>query len=415
MNDAERFSQAMSELDDRYIEEAAGCRRGPVRVWGPRVAAAAACLAVLVAGARLLPGQTPGESAATPPPFDPNLPRLTIQTEENGMGFEAYDAYDIDEIVSGNPWTEDLGLTTLPVYDNTVEWNQYQLPVDPDLEAMEERLRQVADRLGLDGDALTVTSDAPSEEQVRAMEEKWALTGGELPPEYKAATRLMAEAPGVELEVDPALTVTIWFEPGRELPEGYNFAFHATREETERVAAWLEREYADLLAMEEPTLALSGGDYNIYLQQGYSIAFYEGAGSETDRLLQYNFDKVEFSCNDEGQLHLIRVYGPDLSQKLGDYPLLTVAEAKELLAQGHYLTSVPQEMPGLDQVARVELAYRTGRREGCYMPYYRFYVAMDLEDYVMPDEDLQMFGVYYVPAVRPEYIENLPQWDGSFN
>ena len=69
--------------------------------------------------------------------------------------------------------------------------------------------------------------------------------------------------------------------------------------------------------------------------------------------------------------------------------------------------AVPSDTP-----AKVELVYRTGEREGYFLPYYRFYLELPS----MEEEDgLKTYGAFYVPAVRPEYLEGVPVWDGSFN
>ena len=44
--------------------------------------------------------------------------------------------------------------------------------------------------------------------------------------------------------------------------------------------------------------------------------------------------------------------------------------------------------------------------------YNRFYLELPS----MEEEDgLKTYGAFYVPAVRPEYLEGVPVWDGSFN
>lgn len=111
-------------------------------------------------------------------------------------------------------------------------------------------------------------------------------------------------------------------------------------------------------------------------------------------------------------MFLARVFQPDLSGKVGDYPIITAAAAKELLGNGNFITTVPVEMPGLEYVAKFELIYRTGGTEKYFMPYYRFYVEL-------PDMEIKngpkTYGAYYVPAVERKYISNMPLWDGSFN
>ena len=403
----EDISDAMAHIGDDLLEEAdaargtGGLRRSRWRSW----AALAACAGVVLFGTvrwgggpaetaptpaaeTTVPPETtaPAETAlpaVTPVPTVDGLPMLTIELGEMGMGFEGYMAYDVSELVSGNPWTEEAGLATLPVYENPLELDEYGQPVG-DRTAMEAALREAADRLGLEGAEIG--------------ESDWGT--------------LVIQGDGFTLDVSSTLPVTLEFEPPHALPEGYDFGYHAPRDAMEAAGEYLMETYAALLDMEAPTLSLWGGDYNIYREQGYQIEVYEGAGDLTDQLVGYHFRRVAFYPNEEGRLWMIRFYQADLSRKLGDYPIITVEEAEALLGEGRYITSAPCGLPGLEYVEQVELVYRNGALEGCWMPYYRFYVRLP----ELAEEDgLQTFGAYYVPAVEGRFLTSLPVWDGSFN
>lgn len=403
----EDISDAMAHIGDDLIEEAdavrgtGDVRRNHWKGW----AALAACAGVVLFGV-VRWGSSPAEPAPTsavettaplestapvetspptdtPVPTVDGLPMLTIELGETGMGFEGYMAYDISELVSGNPWTEEAGLTTLPVYANPLELDAYGQPVE-DRDAMEAALREVADRLGMEGAEIEETD--------------WGT--------------LVIRGEGLTLDVSSTLPVTLEFEPTHALPEGYNFGYHAPHDAMAAAGGYLMETWAALLDMETPTLSLWGGDYNIYREQGYQIEVYEGAGDLTEQLVGYHFRRVAFYPDEEGRLWMVRFYLADLSQKLGDYPIITVDEAETLLGEGRYITSVPYELPGLEYVEKVELVYRNGTLEGCWMPYYRFYVRLPEE---AEEDGLQTFGAYYVPAVEGRFLTNLPVWDGSFD
>ncbi len=181
------------------------------------------------------------------------------------------------------------------------------------------------------------------------------------------------------------------------------------------MAEYLKTEYKDLIGFDDPQINIYGGDYNIYSQQGYSIEFFDANGSNTEQIINYNFNRVAFACNDEGKLFLARIYQPDLSEVVGEYPIITSEKASELLSNGIYITTVPYEMPGMEYVKKVELIYRTGKYEEYYMPYYRFYVELPQMPELERDEEMKTYGAYYVPAVSGEHISNMPTWNGSFN
>lgn len=83
-----------------------------------------------------------------------------------------------------------------------------------------------------------------------------------------------------------------------------------------------------------------------------------------------------------------------------------------MLLNGNYITTVPCEISEATLIKKVELVYRTGKYEKCYMPYYRFYVELPEKE---QENGLKTYGAYYVPAVESSYISNMPKWDGSFN
>lgn len=459
----EHLSDAMNHLDDELVEEACASRQekspdsrpAPQKVsqkhW-PRWAAAGACFALCIGGAALLwqggwgagqplpidPASMPQESSipggspvpqqsqtpesSTPPIGPGGLPMLTITEDTSGgMGFEGYMAYDISELVSANPWTPDAELSTLPVYRNTLKSAAgddflpgQPYPVTEELSGkMRAFLLKVAGRLGLDTETLDITDDSPSEEYKAAIREKYAAVGDEPPEELFAPTQLQAEQNGIRLEIRPNMTVTIWYDTPVSLPAGYFFGYYnMSYDQAQASAEYLLQQYRDLIAMQNPQINVFMGDYNIYAQQSYSVSFFEGAGSLTEQIVNYNFNQIQFYNGEEDAFDLVRIFGPDLSDKIGDYPIITAEDAKELLLQGHYITTVPYEMPGEEWVRKAELVYRNGMYEEIYMPYYRFYVELPE---AKRDNGLKTYGAYYVPAVEGQYLTNMPLWNGSFN
>lgn len=402
----EHISDALNLLNDDIIEEADVVRRNK-RKHGKgwwKWASIAACLALMVyAGIRTLP-QEPANDVS-------KLPLLTINEDAGeAMGFEGYMAYEASELVNANPWSEASKISTLPVYHNQLTYNENGITSGADFNKMQEFLLEVADRFGLDTNTLIISNDVPDEETKQKISEKLQVVGDTIPEGYFDPTKLIAKADGLEIEVNQVMTAKISLNPAISLPGEYNFTHHASYEEIVAVAEYLKTKYKDIIGINNPKVNIYGGDYNIYVQQGYSIEFYEASGSIAEQIINYNFNRVAFYCDDEGKLLLIRIYKPNLSEKVGDYPIINLEEARKLLSHGNYLTTVPYKMPGLDHVKKVELVYRTGEREEYYMPYYRFYVELPEE---RSENGLKTFGAYYVPAVDGTYIANMPIWNGN--
>lgn len=360
-----------------YVESADVMPKRKNSAW-LRYCAAAACLAlVLFAGAELL---LRDESDS-----DSDLPMLSISEDAAGMGYEGYLAYDISELVNSNPWRESSAISTLPVYENVLSFDSAFVASGADTDKMRTLILDIAESLGLDADALTVTD---------------------------ASTTPVISAEGMRIEVSQAMTASVFFEPAISLPEEYNFTYHASYSDKLAAAGYLKSEYREFIGFAEAQVNVYGGDRDIYGRQSYFVEFFDAGGSDAEQIINYNFNRVAFSCDDNGELFIARKYQPDLSKKLGDYPIISAAQAQELLLRGNYITSVPYALPGGEFIKKVELIYRTGEHEEYYMPYYRFYVELPGEE---RDNGLKTFGAYYVPAVDSSYISNMPTWDGNFN
>lgn len=377
------FLDKMELIDPAYVEAADDKPKRKKRqraTWG----ALAACFAImLLAGTGILQDFW----AQGGPQRDPDLPLLTISEEAEGMGYEGYFAYDISELVNANPWNEETVIDTLPVFQNPLTYDKNDVASGGDEGKMRELLLDTAKSLGLN-------TDQPE------------VDGSEAPAKLKIASA------GLEIEVDQALGAEVRFRPAVSLPETYHFTHYASYAEKAAAAAYLQDRYRDFIGFDDPQLNLAIGDYTIYGQQTYDILFFENGKDTEEKILNYNFDLAAFYCDDNGELFIARKWQADLSKKLGDYPIIRAEEAKELLLNGNYITTVPYEISGAEQVKKVELIYRTGRHEACYMPYYRFYVELPQE---ARENGLKSYGAYYVPAVESAYISNMPLWDGGFN
>lgn len=163
--------------------------------------------------------------------------------------------------------------------------------------------------------------------------------------------------------------------------------------------------------MKSPVTSVEGGDRNIYGKRHHQIFYYEDHENPQGKFLNYSFSRTYFNALEMDELSSIAIFNTDLSQKVGEYPIISEREARDLLVKGNYVSSVPEVFPGRKYIRRVELVYRTGYDEEFFMPYYRILVEVPALKY----EGMNTYGAYYVPAVRSEYLSGLPTYDGSFN
>ncbi len=409
---SEILLDAIGKIDDELIANAGEVRsKNRMKIW-LSCGAVAACLALVVFAGSVAGWFSPIESS-------PELPMLTISENSDGMGFEGYMAYDISELVNANPWSEKAKLSTLPVYKNKIKYDIFQNASGHDLESMKAYLYELVDKLGMDKQNIVYDDNAPHEKQIKAtMGDLEAMGMLPVPDSYFDPTELTASDGNIEVTVNAHMDVDIVFEEGISLPPEYNFTYHAPLEDITKVAQYLKEKYLlgefkDIIGMKSPETNISIGDYNIYGEQNYDISFYEKDKNIVDSIINYNLKQVSFSCNDEGRLWIIRIDSNACTEKVGDYPIISADKARELLLQGKYVTSVVQwDMPGEEYIARVELVYRNSDRNEFYIPYYRFYIELPEAE---REGGMKTYGAYYVPAVKEEYIENMPLWDGSFN
>lgn len=389
MNKEELF-EVIAEIEEKHVKtarEPATGKKVPIWVkWG----ALAACVCVCVLGVII-------RLQASNRPAEVDLPMLTISLGWGEMGYEGYLYYDISEWNSGNPW-EETAYDALPVFKNGA-YNAIGIPVGLDKETMRANAEAVAKVL--DMDILELREKTVGE----------TIEGSGLTAD--AVTRVEAVTSEAVIRAEADGTVTIDFGEGRKLPEEFNMTHHDTTDrEATAVLDHLLEEYSALLELEQPEKVLFW-ERNIYGQMIRHYSVYEAVGDAREDLLNYHFNYVQFSPDDDGELMLIRLYdGLACAERIGDYPIISQEEALTLLLNGNYATSVPYEIAGEERVAGVELVYRSGSGEQIFLPYYRFFVELPE---TLRNDELKDYGAYYVPAVEGRYIENMPTYDGHFN
>ena len=395
---AEHISDALNDLDDTIIEETGNLRQARKRrggIW-KRWAAAAACLCVVAAAVVTLPRLVRNDPDPMPTGWshaDPELLPLQLpNTLSGGNGFEGILLYDISELGGGSPWNQAMELTTLPVYENG-SYNIAGFPVGLGEYDMLERLEAAAQAL-----------------DAEILDTKYYY--GETPTGTGSVYCITGRADGMKIDAYADGKVQVTFEGGLPLPEGYRFADDATDEEMEVVLNYLTQRFSKLLGFSRPQTVLSG-EYTFSGEFRRTDTVYDGGAGGAEAILNYSFRQAEFISDDAGNLRMIRLKD-DLAcaRELGGYPIITVDEARTLLLNGRYLTSVPYELPGEEYVAGVELEYRNGKTDEYFLPYYRFFVELPEQ---ARDNGLKTYGVYYVPAVQERYIANMPVYDGGFN
>ena len=341
-------------------------------------------------------------------------------------------AFDISELKNGNPWSENDNIIALPVFKNTILRNDAGEVINGlSADEMIQKARETAEIMGWTIDKIYTN---PTDEQFQREQDKINSLPEDMrenitvrkKPFYEAVAKCgdfnVIAYPDGHMRIDFG-DAYLSENAGITLPDKYSFTNYDTNEkQAEEVMQYLLEEYKSFVDMKSPALDLFG-DYNIYAQRGFSYNAYESDGDLIDKILGYNFNNILFHPNEDGLLWVIDRKNTDLSHKIGDYPIITAQEARELLLQNRFITTAPLDDTYhagdyLDEnyIASVELVYRTGRYDEVFMPYYKFLIELQpFPSMRKISGDFKNFGAFYVPAVKQEYLANMPLWDGRFN
>ncbi len=330
-----------------------------------------------------------------------------------GMGYEGYMVYDLSELDRNNPWTEDMELDTLPVFRNCKKGDRtidkYSYYTKKDAQTIFENAAHI---IGVEiENEIFYDTPYPFDTEINADDNTFI-------------SRAEAECNGdplniirVDMELQHSGALMICFEAGIWLPEDIDFRFRQDdKAEADKAMKYLMKEYRNLIQLENPVLSCwFDRTYKGEAIMKYSA--YNKSDDNVESILNYNFRSVEFSPEDRGLLYLIRINnGLANTEYLGDYPIITAEEAREMLLDGEYITTVPHDGFDAEDIEKVELIYRSVPWEEYFQPYYRFYVNITDEASISADDDkLLHYGAYYVPAVEEGYREDITLWDGSFN
>ena len=389
------FFDAMELLDEKYIDGALEYRKKGGKIF--LKLSAAACAALVCLSAVYYLGIKHFEK----------LPMLQISEGSEGSGFEGYMVKDISELADGNPWNEDTKISELPVFENPYYYEEDYHLTKSEVRKAEKFAEEMADRLGMDN--VTISNNAPDENEMKNLEQKFADMGMDVPDEQFMPTEVTAENSDFTISVGKGFRATINFKAPVTLPEGYGDTDIETAQKT---AAYLSEKYKDLLSFENIEIDVFGGDRDIYGEQSYSIGVFDGSGKAAERIVSYGLYKAVFYLDDNGRLISVRIRGENAYEEVGKYPIISLEEAKKLFSEGKYITTSPEKPAEEKSIEKAELVYRSSSADKYIMPYYRFYLEIPTE---WTEEGVKTYAAFYVPAIEESYISNMPLWNGGFN
>ena len=289
MKKNERLMEQLGEVDDKFIAEAAPetkKRKNPVKFAVIGTMAAAAAGVVLWQSIKNIPDRKPDKIVSDEeksyseriefPENTGELPIIHTQNgETGGMGFEGFWAYDVSELLDGNPSRENCEFTELPVFiepSNEI-YSHGDFPVYT-MDEMEERLKDIA---GLLTDEEFIPVDRHP--------------NGEY---YKA------EAGDISLSMTCYGRIGIEFGTAVDLPDEYGVYRMKGKKQAIKSLDYLGEKYRDIIQMDNPTPSLFT-DYDIYGNSNTTYRLFDNSDDLLTALMNYNFRDVYF-CEEEIQI-----------------------------------------------------------------------------------------------------------------
>lgn len=365
----EKIIDALSFADEKFIVQAdefrQGTKRGKTKI-AALIAAACVCfVAVAAVGIRYGIGNVGTD----------NLPKISIDgLLDGGMGYEGWMLKDISEWYTQKKINR---FKTLPVYSG----DEYAVETGNAKGLNKEELNRIIDD--------TVYRLQIPEAETERICEYASEIYGEIEEDYIYA--IEAQISGGRIRAFGKGGFNVIFNDGETAPTGWS---------DKQTAEYFAERYKCLLGADEVVTEIRV-DYDVYGVRKVSYSFYADSENELEKMMNREFRSVYLDIF-ENRLMSVRVENPlALAEKIADYPVISLGEARKKLLSGEYITSSPYDFGGKECIESVELVYR--RSGEIYAPYYLFYV----EDVNAPDKNhgLKDYSSYYVPAVEADFIE----------
>ena len=111
-------------------------------------------------------------------------------------------------------------------------------------------------------------------------------------------------------------------------------------------------------------------------------------------------EREEVSLDENYNVYSITIHNENLNNKIGDYPIITVEEAKNRLLEQRYWTSATYP-PNQDNISKIELIYKTSNYHKYFAPYYCFWVSNGEK----MQNGLEIYSAFYISAIEEKYLK----------
>lgn len=338
-------------------------------------------------------------------------PEFVVQAQYDnggGMGYEGILLKDINEYDNGNPFSINDSFETLPVYQFTA----------PTLEQAESETEQLLKAFDADSDIaakeLTLTEIIYYEGHVSSHKDV-TLTESEF-DFYRTKFKNPMIPHRYETEFEGG-DIQMWIPRGET-----RVTIDAdVRLENNQIIEYIRHNYSDTFGYDS-SVVYSAVDYNIYGEELPTYYIYKHSDDYAQNIFNFSVDNArvyylakEESLEDSDKFTFW--IKNDCYTKGQELPAINWQQALGLLYKGDYYSSVPYEITSDSIVSRIELVYKDApynemllERSGPCLPFYKFYV--EIKDMGIQEHGLEDYGIYYVCAINPNYVEITENYAG---
>ena len=326
------------------------------------------------------------------------LPSIEIsdvaEESKNVDGNEAFLLYEDQCIQDANPWNEESKVKKLPVYYNASFYGEDEKVNDFNEDELKEQLKDMAEKVGIEyEDSKLKKQGGLDQEILEWIQEK----EGSIANEYLYFKDCSISEKGIQVMVKDNKDTVIIFSPCLVLEKSQK---ENEYDQIVLIAKQLQEMFPKICGVDKYQYDINGGDYTIDGRQKWRIAFVLKKESvEEKNIINYNFHRIEISLDENNNVYSITIHNENLNNKIGDYPIITVEEAKNRLLEQRYWTSATYP-PNQDNISKIELIYKTSNYHKYYAPYYRFWVSNGEK----MQNGLEIYSAFYISAIEEKYL-----------
>lgn len=301
-----------------------------------------------------------------------------------GMGFEGYELYEASELIHNNPYDVEKGTKTLPVFQNL----------------------NISGRFGMDEIARYTRK-----EEIEILEYYASVMNIKeyQIDELEAGTVLISDFCDLHINSKDGIKIEI-----SEKAIDDNMLIYTendTKKDVEkRIKLLIEQpKIKGLFDFQEAIIDVKTG-YNLNeVDQSYrpswDIKVSDSKGSQTNKLVNNQLNAISIWASEDGYLSTIAIEFKNTKQKIGNYPIISLDEAKQQLIKGHYITS-SWSLGDIEQISYIEMVYFEKKNLDFFIPFYKFYMPLKNQDMIIKHDDkLITYVAYYVPAIHSDYLD----------